>query len=134
MSAVDEVIDPTFYTRTPVTSGEMTAIIRAQGGGGIVVSRHECIQRYAEAHKLLVSGGHPGLPENHTDLREWSLLMGITGILNALERDLVPQQQILLHGSGTYASTDFSAVPESHAYVTADASVVEQVLLDTLAH
>jgi hypothetical protein len=48
-----ENLEPTFYTRTPVTSQPMNEIIRRQGGGGIVVSLHECLQRYAQIRRLL---------------------------------------------------------------------------------
>ncbi|MET9858949.1 DUF6002 family protein [Streptomyces smyrnaeus] len=130
--AVDEEIDPTFYTRTPITAEQMTAVIRKQGGGGIVVSRAECEQRYEEVRKLLLEGGYPGLPQNSADLREWSLPMGLTGVLNALDRGLVQEPEILLHGTGVYSTADFEALPPEHAHVTDDAATVAQLLLETL--
>ena len=55
----DEVLDPTFYTRRPVTSTEMNDIIGRFGGDGIVVSLHECLERYPAIRARL--GGLRGL-------------------------------------------------------------------------
>jgi hypothetical protein len=51
----DEVLEPTFYTHLPPTALEMTAQLRANGGSGIVVSLHECMQRYSECTQLLAN-------------------------------------------------------------------------------
>ncbi|WP_283190878.1 DUF6002 family protein [Pseudomonas sp. PMCC200344] len=51
----DEVLEPTFYTHLPPTALEMTAQVRANGGSGIVVSLHECMQRYSECTQLLAN-------------------------------------------------------------------------------
>lgn len=52
-----EDLEPTFYTRSPATSPAMNALIRGNGGGGIVVSLHECLQRYGQTRALLARGG-----------------------------------------------------------------------------
>ncbi|GAA2117362.1 DUF6002 family protein [Actinomadura alba] len=111
VDSLEQRIDSTFYTRQPATAKAMTDIIRDQGGFGIVVSREECLERYAEIDCILVRSGHPGLGSDPAQLREWSLLMGLTGVLNAVERGLVSQEQILLHGSGSYLGTDYTAIP-----------------------
>jgi hypothetical protein len=109
--APDEILDPTFYTRQPVTSTEMNALIRAQGGGGIVVSGHECLQRYPLLRRMLEPAGCI-LPADPADLREWSLVMALTGVLNGIDRGLVSEDDILVHGSGSYQAADFEPIPD----------------------
>jgi Family of unknown function (DUF6002) len=105
----DEVLDPTFYTRRPVTSADMNPLIQRQGGGGIVVSLHEVLQRYPVLRALLGPAG-VRLPADPRDLREWSLAMAFTGILNAIDRGLVEETDILVHGSGSYDTADFTPI------------------------
>jgi hypothetical protein len=107
----DETLDPTFYTRQPITSTEMNALIHSQGGGGIVVSRHECVQRYPLLRRMLEPTGCV-LPPDPADLREWSLVMALTGVLNGIDRGLVPEEDILVHGSGSYQVADFDPIPD----------------------
>ncbi|MFJ7771008.1 DUF6002 family protein [Streptomyces sp. NPDC097107] len=118
--APDEQLDATFYTRQPATSPRMNEIIRRQGGGGIVVSLAECLDRYPAVRSLLASTGVQ-LPADPRHLREWSLVMALTGVLNAIDRDLVDTDDILVHGSGSYAAVDYEAVPEEHLRPVADA-------------
>jgi Family of unknown function (DUF6002) len=106
----EEVLDLTFYTRRPVTSARMNAIIAQQGGGGIVVSLYEVLQRYPMLRELLGPVG-VRLPADPRDLREWSLAMAFTGLLNAIDRELVDEQDILVHGSGSYHAGDFAPIP-----------------------
>ena len=107
----DEILDPTFYTRQPVTSAEMDTLIRTQGGGGIVVSGHECLQRYPLLRRMLEPAGAL-LPADPADLREWSLVMALTGVLNGIDRGLVGEDDILVHGSGSYQAADFDPIPD----------------------
>ncbi|MPZ81618.1 MAG: hypothetical protein GEV28_14935 [Actinophytocola sp.] len=103
----DEVLDPTFYTRRPVTSAAMNAIIGRFGGDGIVVSLHECLERYPAIRARLAGHGR-GLPADFRTLREWSLVMAMTGVFNAIDRGLVePGADIVVHGSGWYATPDY---------------------------
>jgi hypothetical protein len=88
----------------------MNAIIQQQGGGGIVVSRHEVLQRYPMLRELLGPGG-VHLPADPWELREWSLVMAFTGLLNAIDRDLLDEKDILVHGSGSYHTGDFTPIP-----------------------
>jgi hypothetical protein len=124
---VAECLDTTFYTRAPATSPAMNQIIRAQGGGGIVVSLHECFQRYAEVRELL-AGAAVELPRDPRRLREWSLVMAMTGVLNAIDRGLVEDDDILVHGTGSYSEDDFRPVREDHMRSADDADGVRRIV------
>lgn len=103
----DEVLDPTFYTHRPVTSTAMNEIIARHGGDGIVVSLAECITRYPLLRSWLAGSARP-LPADFRDLREWSTVMAFTGVLNAIDRGLVPDgHDVVVHGSGSYTTADF---------------------------
>jgi hypothetical protein len=97
----DEVLDSTFYTRNPPTIPRMNALIRAHGGGGIVVSLKECLDRFGQVRMLLRSAGIV-IPSNPSHIQEWSLVMAFTGVLNAIDRGLVDVDDIVVHGSGSY--------------------------------
>jgi uncharacterized protein DUF6002 len=105
-----ETLDSTFYTRNPPTSARMNELIHKQGGGGIVVSLAECLQRYGQARALLCEAGMP-VPTNPMAVREWSSIMAVVGALNAIDRQLVPEDDILVHGSGAYSVADYEALP-----------------------
>ncbi|TCO45320.1 DUF6002 family protein [Actinocrispum wychmicini] len=103
-----EVLDPTFYTRAPATSPAMNDLITRHGGDGVVVSLAECVARYP-ALRLMVDH----LPADFRELREWSLVMALTGVLNAIDRGLVEAgREVVVHGSGCYTATDYE-LPES---------------------
>ncbi|MFG3604257.1 DUF6002 family protein [Micromonospora chersina] len=121
-----EVLDPTFYTHRPVTSPAMNALIERHGGDGIVVSRRECAQRYPVARDWLANAGL-NLPADPEQLREWSIVMALTGVCNAIDRGLVPAgHDIVVHGTGSYAD-DF-AVAAADAEVSTVADIVAAVL------
>jgi len=102
-----EVLDPTFYTHRPVTSSAMNEIIAEHGGDGIVVSLAECVARYPYLRSWL-GAALPGLPADLRTLREWSTVMALTGVTNAVERGLVPAgREIVVHGTGCYSDADF---------------------------
>jgi hypothetical protein len=111
-----EVIDATFYTKAPPTSPDINALVGRYGGGGIVVSRRECLDRYATVRALAANAGidieaDPGL------IREWSLVKVLTGVLIARERGLIPPgTRIIAHGSGYY--TDETVPPLAAAHTT----------------
>lgn len=114
----DEVLDPTFYTHRPVTSPSMNELIRRFGGDGIVISLAECVQRYPYLRGWLEGGPRP-LPADFRALREWSLVMALTGALNAIDRGLVEDgRDVVVHGSGSYGAAD---------YVPLEAAALEQV-------
>lgn len=104
-----ETLDPTFYTRSPVTSPRMNSLIHRQGGGGVVTSLAECLERYGEVRSLLSIAGLD-VPAHPSAVREWSLIMALTGALNAIDRNLVTEDDILVHGSGCYSVGDFDEV------------------------
>jgi hypothetical protein len=104
-----EVLDPTFYTRRPVTSPAMNDLIAKHGGDGIVVSRHECVARYETLREWI-----PSAPADPAALREWSLSMAVTGVLNAIDRGLIePERDVVIHGSGIYSEGGFEPLPDS---------------------
>jgi hypothetical protein len=123
-----EILDPTFYTRRPPTSPEMNALIGAGGGGGIVVSLHECLQRYAALRARLASAGVT-LPADPRQVREWSLVMGATGVLNALDRGLITADEVVLHGSGCYSTTDYTPLAADVPTVVAEPRQARQEVL-----
>ncbi|SDW48071.1 hypothetical protein SAMN05421504_101704 [Amycolatopsis xylanica] len=101
----EEHLDATFYSRTPVTSPRINKVIRENGGGGIVVSLYECLQRYNQIRDLLATS--VSLPADPRRLREWSLVMALTGVLNGIERGVVADREILVHASGSYGEDDY---------------------------
>lgn len=109
----DEVLDPTFYSHRPPTSPAMNDIIHRYGGDGIVVSRHECAARYEELRALTAHLDRP-LPADPHTLREWSLVMALTGVLQAIERGLVGDgADVVVHGSGWYDSSEYEPLPDA---------------------
>jgi hypothetical protein len=86
----------------------MNDLIGRFGGDGIVVSRRECLQRYPLLRELFAATSI-ALPEDPAELREWSLVMALTGVLNAIDRGLVPARfEIVVHGSGSYTAQDYA--------------------------
>lgn len=122
-----EELDSTFYTRTPVTSERMNAIIRRQGGGGIVVSLAECLDRYPYIRDLLAPTG-TALPADPRRLREWSLVMAVTGVLNALDRSVVDTEEVLIHASGSYGTDDYRPVAPADLVFLRDPAHLREVL------
>ncbi|WP_285707036.1 DUF6002 family protein [Microtetraspora sp. NBRC 16547] len=103
----DEILDPTFYTHRPATSPAMNELIGRFGGEGIVVSLAECVQRYPHLRDLLAGTGC-ALPADFRTLREWSMVMALTGVLNAVDRGLIDEgRDIVVHGTGCYTSADY---------------------------
>ncbi|CAM3748792.1 DUF6002 domain-containing protein [Kibdelosporangium persicum] len=123
-----EDLEPTFYTRDPATSPRMNRIIRQNGGGGVVVSRYECLRRYAEVRTLLANAGIC-LPDDPYDLREWSLVMAMTGVLNGIDRGLLDVDEVVVHGSGSYSVTDFVPIPEHTLHRIDGADSLREILL-----
>jgi hypothetical protein len=108
-----EVLDPTFYTRAPATSATMNDLIERYGGAGIVVSLAECVARYPRLRPWFAATSRP-LPADFRTLREWSLVMASTGVLNALDRKLVKDGgEIVVHGSGSYSTADYEPLDTS---------------------
>jgi hypothetical protein len=113
--ALDETIDATFYTRNPPTSALIDPIVARHGGGGIVVSLHECLERYA-AIRARLAGAGVDLPSDPRRLREWALVMVLTGVCNAIDRGIVPAgADVVVHASGNYADGSFEPVRAEQA-------------------
>ncbi|HKF77412.1 MAG TPA: DUF6002 family protein, partial [Candidatus Dormibacteraeota bacterium] len=122
--AVDEVLDPTFYTHEPPTSTAMNALIRRCGGDGIVVSLYECLARYPQLRRWFEATSRP-LPADFRTIREWSLVMALTGVLNAADRGLLPgDRDVVVHGSGFYTTADYAPVDRDAIH---DVSTVEDI-------
>ncbi|GAB2691646.1 DUF6002 family protein [Kitasatospora kifunensis] len=125
---VGENLDPTFYTRTPPTSAEINPIIDSRGGGGIVVSLAECLERYPRLRAMLAPA-RIVLPADPRELREWSIVMAMTGLLNGIDRGLVPEDDILVHGSGSYHQGDFTPLAADRLTPVADVAELAEVAL-----
>lgn len=124
----EERLDPTFYTRRPATSARIDPVIAQQGGGGLVVSLFECLHRYAQVREIL-SAANVRLPADPRELREWSLVMAVTGVLNGIDRDLIPEREdVLVHGSGTYSENDYVPLPPSCRRSAADVRKLAEVV------
>ena len=128
-----ETLETTFYTQTPVTAEEMSGLIHRQGGDGIVVSLHECFSRYPQIRALLGAAGL-SLPADPRLLREWSLVMAFTGVLNAADRGLLGAgDDIVVHGSGSYHTGDFTELAEAAVTPVADVDELADVIIGSLA-
>ncbi|MGP4051174.1 DUF6002 family protein [Streptomyces sp. 2A115] len=123
-----EALDPTFYTRKPPTAARMNELIQRQGGGGLVVSLAECLQRYAQVRALL-GEAEVRLPADPRALREWSLVMAVAGVLNGIDRGLITEQDILVHGSGSYAAPDFDGVSLHDTHPVEDVPALHRLAL-----
>jgi hypothetical protein len=128
----DELIDPTFYTHNPPTSAFMNELIASNGGGGIVVSLHECLSRYGQVRALLAAGGIR-LPADPRQLREWSLTMAATGLLEAIDRGFIGDTDVLLHASGSYATSDYQPLPEAAIHPVTTSEDVRDVVFAAAA-
>jgi acyl-CoA synthetase (AMP-forming)/AMP-acid ligase II len=111
----------------------MDAIIAVQGGAGVVVSHQECMQRYSEIASLRAQAGL-SLPQETRRLREWSLVMAMTGMMAALDRGLLPGcDDVLVHGSGCYSEDDYTPIPAGDLVPVADAEGLWNVVLRAAA-
>jgi hypothetical protein len=109
--ALDEIIDTTFYSNNPITADLVKAAQEQHGGAGIVVSLQECLERYGYIRSRLPAGG-PSLPADPRDMREWALVMALTGVYCALDRGLVSAgSEVIVHASGSYSVADYATIP-----------------------
>ncbi|MGI5351737.1 DUF6002 family protein [Streptomyces sp. CA-250714] len=110
--SLEEILEPTFFTRAPATAPATTALVRTHGGDGIVVSRYECLARYPSVRAMLRPAGIE-LPADPARLAEWSLVMTLTGVMNAVQRGLLTEPEVVVHGTGSYSADDDRApVPD----------------------
>ena len=128
----EENLEPTFYTKNPTTCQAMNEIIRNQGGGGIVVSLHECLARYGEIRATLANAG-VDLPTDPRRLLEWSLVMAMTGVLNAIDRGLLDADEVIVHGSGSYSQDEFTPIPQCRLCPVAGPADLRQAIIDAVS-
>ena len=103
----DEDLDSTFYTQEPATSTDTSSMIRRFGGGGNVVSLAECLDRYPFIRQYVKDAGFQ-MPADPRQVREWALPMVMTGVLNAIDRDLIPEgAELTIHATGFSTDQDF---------------------------
>lgn len=123
-----EVIDPTFYTKKPVTSAAIDPLIARHGGGGIVVSRRECLDHFDRVRDLAARAG-VAIDADPARIREWSLIKVLTGVLMARERGLVPPgTEIVAHASGYYTDATLPPLPVEHTEPVRTAPELAKVL------
>lgn len=124
-----EELDPTFYTRNPVTSRDIDPLIARHGGGGVVVSRRECLERFDRVRELVAAAGIT-IGADPATIREWSLIKVLTGVLIARERGLLPPgTQIVAHGSGYYTDELIPGLPLEHAEPVRTAQELAKLLV-----
>lgn len=121
-----ERLEPTFYTRQPPTLQAIRELISSTGGTGLVVSLHECLSRYAEVRALIAAAGMNRLPADPRKIREWALVMATVGVLNAIDRGLVDEEEIVIHGSGCYSEDEFEPFPQHRAEHILNSSDMEE--------
>jgi hypothetical protein len=126
----DEVLDGTFYTHRPATAPRMSGIIRSFGGDGIVVSADECRGRYPMLRETLATAGFSA-PEDPGRVREWSLVMAMTGVLNAIDRGLVASgHDVVVHASGWYTDEDYEGIGERTVAVNSTDDIARVLMGD----
>jgi hypothetical protein len=124
-----EVIDSTFYTKAPTTSAQIDYIIEQHGGGGVVVSRRECLERFDRVCYLAAQAGVDVSPDPGL-IREWSLVKALTGMLVARERGLLaPDTDVIVHSSGYYTDESLPPVGEEHLVRVDDAEGLARLVL-----
>ena len=121
----EEILDGTFYTHRPVTCEAMSSLIARYGGDGIVVSLFECLERYPAVRQRL--RGLQLLPTDARQLREWSVVMAMTGVMNAIDRGLIGDCEVVVHGSGCYTDRDCVADRAAFIDVTSANEIVAQL-------
>jgi hypothetical protein len=100
---LSENLDPTLYTTIPPTSENVSGMIKLFGGGGIVVSLYECLEKYSIIRSLLRSA-NIHIVADPRKVTEWATIMALVGAINAIDRDIIPEQaELVIHASGYYA-------------------------------
>ncbi|MCA9890781.1 MAG: hypothetical protein KC546_20520, partial [Anaerolineae bacterium] len=110
----NENLDATFYTKEPPTAPTMSKMIRQFGGGGIVVSLLECMDRYPLIRAMLKNTGID-LPGDPRKITEWALIMAMTGVMEAIDRQIIAgRTEITIQSSGFYvAGTHYEPLCEN---------------------
>ncbi|MEE1740444.1 DUF6002 family protein [Streptomyces sp. BE147] len=109
-----EVIDATFYTKEPPTRPQVNEIVARHGGGGVVVSRRECLDRFDQVRPLAAEAGIT-IADDPARIREWSLVKALTGVLVARERGLIAAgTDVVVHASGYYSDELLAPLRDEH--------------------
>ncbi|SEF24652.1 hypothetical protein SAMN05421837_102804 [Amycolatopsis pretoriensis] len=112
--APEETIDATFYTKSPATSAQVNAIVGRYGGGGVVVSKRECLDRFDRVRAVASNAGIE-IGADPASIREWSLIKVLTGVLVARERGLIAADtDVVVHGSGCYDDSSLPPMRDEH--------------------
>jgi uncharacterized protein DUF6002 len=123
-----EVLDRTFYTTNPPTCPQIDDIVARHGGGGVVVSRRECLDRYDRVRDLCAAAG-VRLPSDPAEIREWSIVKALTGILIGIERGFIAEDtDIVVHGSGFYTDALLPPLPAEHVHRVGRATELAAVM------
>lgn len=100
----NENLDATFYTKEPPTAPTMSKMIREFGGGGIVVSLLECMDRYPIIRSML-KNTNIDMPGDPRKINEWALIMAMTGVMEAIDRQIIgDRSEITIQSSGFYVA------------------------------
>ncbi|WP_433338031.1 DUF6002 family protein [Spirillospora sp. CA-294931] len=125
-----ESLDSTFYTPRPVTSAQIDKVVHSHGGGGVVVSKRDCLAHYAEVCRLADRAGI-GIDPDPGRIREWSLVKALTGVLVARERGLLETgTEVVVHASGYYTDALIPPLPERLTEPVGDVPELVRVLSD----
>lgn len=124
-----EVIDATFYTKEPPTRTQVNEIVARHGGGGVVVSRRECLEKFGEVRSLAADAGI-SIAADPSLIREWSLVKAITGVLVARERSLIAADtDVVVHASGYYSDELLAPLRDEHLTRAATVDDLAKVVL-----
>ena len=92
------------------------------------MSRVECLARYPSLRPLLADAGFTA-PADPRQVREWSLVMALTGALNAADRGLLPADcDLVVHATGWYTAGEYVAMAAPAATAATPADVAAAVL------
>ncbi|ADU68027.1 DUF6002 family protein [Pantoea sp. At-9b] len=128
-SSIKEILEQTFYSHKPATVHEMTDIINTYGGNGVVVSLLECLERYALIREMLCNAG-VSLVADAKNVKEWSLIMALTGAMNAIDRNLIREDMsnFVIHGTGYYSSCDYESLgPDDYISVMNEVQMMNYI-------
>ncbi len=127
-SSLDQCIDTTFYSKKPPTCEEMNLLIEEKGGNGIVVSREECIKWLHVTRKILAPV-EIEIPFEIDLIKEWSLIMAVTGALLSVERKIVTEFDVLvIHASGVYFQDKYTCLELSEVKTANTAEELESFI------
>lgn len=129
VESLHEIVEPTFYTRRPPTVERIADWLPGARDRGMVVSRQECLSRYDDVMERLAAHTHVRPIARPDDVREWAMIMALAGAMNAIDRGLVEEDEIVIHGSGYYGADDVGTRSEdSLTHVSSSADIADAVM------